>query len=73
MVLRTLPDGFFGKFLVLQRTINLSVLQRARGAGDHAPYTGKCFLYVDNDSNSLCGYTPTAITSPRQIQKQAFW
>ena len=46
----------------LAQPVCAAICPRGRGL---CPYPGKCFLYVDGDSNSLCDYTRTAVTTPR--------
>jgi hypothetical protein len=61
---RALLDGFFGELghHVLAQPFCAAICPRGRGS---CPYNGKCFLYVDGDSNSLWDYTRTAITTPQ--------
>ena len=65
MTSRTLPGrilwGIFG-ITALAQPVCAAICPRGRGS---CPYPGKCFLYVDGDSNSLCDYTRTAITTPQ--------
>jgi NAD-dependent dihydropyrimidine dehydrogenase PreA subunit len=59
-----IPGRIFWGFLgitALAQPVCAAICPRGRGL---CPYPGKCFLYVDADSNSLCDYTRTAISTP---------
>jgi len=65
MKTRTLPERILGGILgitALAQPACAAICPRGRGS---CPYPGKCFLYVDGDSNSLCDYTRTAVTTPK--------
>ena len=65
MSLKKIPGRIFWGFLgitALAQPVCAAICPRGRG---FCPYPGKCFLYVDADSNSLCDYTRTAVTTPR--------
>ncbi len=64
MSLRKIPGRVFWGFLgitALAQPVCAAICPRGRG---FCPYPGKCFLYVDADSNSLCDYTRTAVSTP---------
>ena len=65
MSLKKIPGRIFWGFLgitALAQPVCAAICPRGRG---FCPYPGKCFLYVDADSNSLCDYTRTAVTTPK--------
>ena len=65
MTTRTLPERILWGILgitALAQPVCAAICPRGRGS---CPYPGKCFLYVDGDSNSLCDYTRTAVTTPK--------
>ena len=62
---RTLPGRILWGILgitTLAQPVCAAICPRGRGL---CPYPGKCFLYVDGNSNSLCDYTRTAVTTPK--------
>ncbi len=64
MSLRKIPGRVFWGFLgitALAQPVCAAICPRGRG---FCAYPGKCFLYVDADSNSLCDYTRTAVSTP---------
>jgi ferredoxin-type protein NapH len=64
-LIKKIPGRIFWGFLgitALAQPVCAAVCPRGRGS---CPYPGKCFLYVDADSNFLCDYTRTAVTTPR--------
>jgi hypothetical protein len=65
MSLKTIPGRIFWGFLgisALAQPVCAAICPRGKGS---CPYPGKCFLYVDADSNSLCDYTRTAVATPK--------
>lgn len=65
MTSRTLPGRILWGILgitALAQPVCAAICPRGRGS---CPYPGKCFLYVDGDSNSLCDYTRAAVTTPQ--------
>jgi polyferredoxin len=65
MSLKKIPGRIFWGILgitALAQPVCAAICPRGRG---FCPYPGKCFLYVDADSNSLCDYTRTAVTTPK--------
>jgi polyferredoxin len=62
---KTIPGRIFWGFLgisALAQPVCAAICPRGKGS---CPYPGKCFLYVDADSNSLCDYTRTAVATPK--------
>jgi polyferredoxin len=62
MSLKKITGKIFWGFLgisALAQPVCAAICPRGKGS---CPYPGKCFLYVDADSNSLCDYTRTAVT-----------